>query len=89
MSWAVNICIMLYLWVIKQKIYNDIVNNISENLNCLRVINSDGTNTGHKTGIISRLESKIEQKCHWNVTTFFYTSILNIIINFNILNFLN
>ena len=74
-----------------EDIYNAIVNSTSENLNCLRVINADGTNTktGHKTGIISRLESKIEQKCHWNVTTSFYTSILNIIINFNILNFLN
>ena len=49
--------------------YNAIVNSIGENLNCLKVIGADGTNTntGHKTGIISRLERKIEQKCHWNV----------------------
>ena len=71
-----------------EDIYNSIVNSISENLNCLKVIGADGTNTNtrHKTEIISRLERKIEHKCHWNVGKFFYTSILNIIINFYILN---
>ena len=43
-----------------EDIYNAIVNNISGH-----------TNTGHKTGIISRLERKIEQKCHSNVSKFF------------------
>ena len=43
-----------------EDIYNAIVNSISEDLNCLKVIGADGTNTntGHKTGIISRLERK-------------------------------
>ena len=72
-------------------IYNAIVNSISKNLNCLNVIGADGTNTniGHKTGKISCLKRKIEKKCYWNVSTFLYTSILNILINFNKLNFLN
>ena len=70
-----------------EDIYNAIVNSISENLNCLKVISADGTNTnaGHKTGIISRLERKIEQKCHWNVSKFFYTSI-KIILYFKYYN---
>ena len=56
-----------------EDIYNAIVNNISENLNCLKVIGADGTNTntGHKIWINSRLERKIEQKCHWNVSKCF------------------
>ena len=68
-------------------LYNAIFNSFSENLNCSKVICANGTNTnsGRKKGIISRLEKKIEQKCHWNVSKFFFTSILNIIIHFNIL----
>ena len=59
-----------------EDIYNAIVNRISESLNCLKVIGADvtNTNTGHKTGIISRLEGKIEQKRHWNVSKICYTS---------------
>ena len=54
------------------------INSINENLNSLKVIDADctKTNTGRKTGIISYLERKIEQKCHWNVIKLVYTSIL-------------
>ena len=47
-------------------LYNAIFKSTRENLNCLKVICANGTNTntGRKKGIISRLERKIEQKCH-------------------------
>ena len=57
-----------------EDIYNAIVNNISENLNSLKAIGADGanTNTGHKTGINSRLERKIEKNVIGMLVHFLY-----------------
>ena len=61
---------MMYLWAIKQMIYTMLIASVIGAA-------TTNTNTEYKTGIISRLERKIEQKCHWNVIKFVYFKYYN------------